>query len=107
MFNQSQRMNSREFTLLYSRGKKYFSSFFRIVIGGDVFKVSIVIPKKKLKKRIDRNREKRRIAHALKKVFGETYPQAGIIIFLQKDTTELSFTQLTAELQQLVKKTDM
>ena len=104
MFNKSQRINSREFTKIFSLGKKYFSPNFRCVsLLGD-FKISVVIPKKILKKRIERNREKRRILHILKHINIQKNITGMMIIFIQKNTQNLSTLELTQELQTIIKK---
>ena len=106
MFSRSQRINSREFTLIYNSGKKYFSPFFRFIVNTGSFKVAVVVPKKKIKKRVNRNKEKRRIMNAIREIFKNNYPQLNIIIFLQKDTQNLSFNELVDELYKCIKKTD-
>lgn len=107
MFNTSQRINSRDFAKIFKKGKKYFSPFFRIVVGGDTFGVAVVIPKKVIKKRVHRNREKRRILHLIKDILENTsFPHTGIIFWIQKNTHTLSPIELRAELQEIIKKTE-
>ncbi len=104
MFKKSKRINSREFTTVFKKGKKSFSSFFQIITFGGECKVAVVISKKKIKKRIQRNREKRRILHVIKKIT-EQYPlSTNMIIFLQKDTQNLTFNELEEELLYSIKK---
>jgi len=100
-------MNSREFTFVYSKGKKYFSPFFRLIIQSGDFKLSVAIPKKKIKRRVDRNKEKRRIIHIMKDIFNHQPPQNNIIIFLQKDTQKLSLIELKKEIKIILKKTSL
>ena len=107
MFKRLERINSREFTQIFKEGKKYFSSFFRCITSPGKFKVSVVIPKKQLKKRISRNIQKRRIVKVIKAILGNNKPPISVIFFMQKDTTNLSLPELEKELIILMKKTDI
>lgn len=107
MFNRLERINSREFTYIFKKGKKYFSSFFRCIILPGDYKVSVVIPKKQLKRRISRNTQKRRIASIIKSALEKKKPQLSIIVIMQKDVTNLSLKDLEKEIITLMKKTDI
>lgn len=102
MFKKSETINSREFRTLQKKGKKLFTPYFRAVVAENSFKITVVVPKKIYKKRVDRNKQKRRITHALKNI--SELPAKNIIIFVQKDISELSFTDLTQSLALLLKK---
>ena len=105
MFSQKQRMNSKTVAQTLKTGKRFFTSFFRgTFVVQDDFMVSVIIPKKIIKKRIHRNREKRRILHSLKIVLNGTSPKCALILSLQKNTHALSFEELNKELELVCKK---
>ena len=106
MFNYLERMNSVKFLKVFKSGKKYFSPFFRVVVFPGSFAVAVVIPKKKLKKRVARNREKRRVSSLLKEILAQRVVHASYIVFLQKNTADLSYLDLKKELTNILKKTD-
>lgn len=104
MFPKSQRINSIVFKKIFTSGKRYFSPFFRVYIFPGDTKVSVVIPKKILKKRFERNREKRRITHICKKHLINNNKQ--YIFVIQKNTQFLSFQELETEIVSCIKKTE-
>lgn len=102
MFKKTETINSREFRIIQKKGKKIFSPFFRVILFGESFKIAVVVSKKIYKKRVDRNTQKRRIMHALKDV--AHVPQKNIVIFLQKDISQISLVELTKLLGSVLKK---
>jgi len=104
MFPQRQRINSREFKIILKKGQKKFSPFFRARFVNEVptAKVAVVIPKKIIKKRYERNRLKRRISHMGKKlVLNHTEP-VHTIIWLQKPIENLSNQEILSELKKIL-----
>lgn len=67
MFKRIHRMSSWLFTPLM-KSRSYFSSHFRVKSYGvdDEIKISVVIPKKLIKVRVQRNKIKRKILHYLR-----------------------------------------
>lgn len=99
MFSQKHRLNSRMVTQTMKKGTRIFTSYFRGTFEyQDTFRVSVVVPKKIISKRIGRNREKRRILHSVKHILDKEYPNYHLIISLQKDTQLLSSEVLQKEL---------
>jgi len=84
--------------------KKYHTTpHFRILAAdSDNLKVSVVIPKKVLKRRVDRNREKRRVLHAVKEILGDSPESKSFIIWVTKDTSEVSFSDIVSEIKKLL-----
>jgi ribonuclease P protein component len=99
MFKKGETINSREFKIIQKKGKKSFTHFFRGIINGNLFKITVVVPKKIYKKRVQRNTQKRRLTHALKNI--SDLPNKNIIIFVQKDISKLSFIELQNSLSKL------
>jgi ribonuclease P protein component len=104
MFSKIFRLNSRTFSTVFQKGLIAFGDYFRMkYVSSSEFKVSIVIPKKLIKKRVDRNREKRRITHLLKEcIFTDTHYY--YIFWLTKDSQKLSSKELKDFLQKVIKK---
>lgn len=105
MFKKLLRLNSREFNLCYATGKNKFSPHLRMKMlpNQESASCAVVVPKKVLKRRIDRNQEKRRVMHALKHAL-DSDEVSKIIVFIHKDTTHLSYNSLIDELSNLIKK---
>ncbi len=104
MFSKSSRLNSRIFNNIFKKGTMVFSKYFRMkYYPTDVVSVAVVIPKKILKKRIERNREKRRITHILKEIIPhDTY--FSYIFWLTKDSSDFSHKELKQHIQDFLKK---
>jgi len=104
MFPRAQRLNSVAVAHIQKKGIRSFTPFFRMMfLPASEFRISCVIPKKVISRRIDRNREKRRILHTLKNIF-HIKTIFWYVIYLQKDTSTLSLDELRIELLNLIYK---
>ena len=105
MFSKKHRLNSRIFTRLKKTGTRIFTPYFQGTYNKqDNFAISVVIPKKRIGKRVLRNREKRRILSIIKNRIAKPLPNSSIIISLQKDTQSLSPDLLYKELENFFNK---
>lgn len=105
MLKPIHRISSVLFRRIFRKSKKTFSRFFRLAYTpADNFKLAVVVPKKIYKKRVDRNRQKRRIIHRVKELVPLSAPYS-CIIWLQKDVSLLSSDDLHKEISLLLEKT--
>lgn len=102
MFKKSQRVSSWLFKPIM-RGTTQFSSYFRIKskIDVDDFRVSVVVPKKIIKKRVARNTAKRKVLHYVKSLISQDQPR-HIVIWLTADIQKSQNWQ--QEITQLINK---
>ena len=67
------------------------------------FRITLVISKKVIKHRVDRNRQKRRILHILKESI-PTSRKIACVLWVKKDTSPLSHQELKEELLKLLQQ---
>ncbi len=81
MLPKANRLNKLLFKLVSKKGKKVSSNpkMIFLLSKDNSFKTSIVVPKKTLKKAVDRNRLRRRIYSAISKI--ESKPKGWLIIY--------------------------
>lgn len=102
MFKKSQWLQSTFFKKIFKHGKTIRGDFFRIhFMLGSNFKCSVVISKKVLKRRVDRNRQKRRILHILKELLSSEEKNI-FVVHVQKDPSSLNTHQLREHLSLLI-----
>lgn len=76
--------------------------FFKfITLPFPTFRCAVVISKKVMKRRVDRNRQKRRILHAIK-TFVPQDKSIALVVWVKKDTSSLSSFELQEQLSQIL-----
>ncbi|MFT6361584.1 MAG: ribonuclease P protein component [Candidatus Paceibacteria bacterium] len=99
MFSRAQRLSSTEVRTVQKKGVRSFTPYFRMMfLTADDFRVSCIIPKKVIAKRIKRNREKRRILHITRSFSLVNNIIGHRVLSLQKDTTNISTEDLKIQL---------
>ncbi len=104
MFPKDQRISSVLFTRIFKTGRKKYNSLFRAsFVSSKQLQVSVVVPKKRYKKRTDRNYIKRMIMHAIRELSQEEgfANSFAVIIWVQKDVD--TFDQVKKELSGLLR----
>lgn len=105
MFPKNQRITSREFLEIMKRGKNYHFPLFSLC-QVSVYEKScfaVVASKKVSKKAVIRNRNKRRVREAFKKLLKKPFSGA-LIVFIKKDLSSLSYSSLIEELKVVISK---
>ena len=107
MFKKNNRVSSWLFKPLL-KGKTIFSPSFRVkyLHNKDVFRLSVVIPKKIIKKRIERNILKRKILHYIKSVIG-TDDTSHYVFWVTKGINDTGLNNWKKEIDDILKKTDI
>lgn len=105
MFKKIHRVSSWLFPTLM-KSKTLFSQSFRLKYqkNTDILKISVVIPKKIIKKRVQRNRLKRQILHMLQKIILKN--NNYYVFWLTRDISKTPIDQWEKELSLLVSKTN-
>ncbi len=100
MFSKKQRISKSEF-LLISKAKNRHSTFFSVsFLDNTINKFAVVVSKKCSKEAVVRNKNKRRVRHALKKLF---FTKKGYyVVFVKKDLSKITFPILEEELKSLI-----
>ncbi|WGH24684.1 MAG: ribonuclease P protein component [Candidatus Shikimatogenerans bostrichidophilus] len=100
-------LNKKEIKLLFKFGKfYYYNNIFKLFfLRNTINKVSIIIPKKKIKKAVLRNKIKRRILHSLNinNFFIKINP-TFLIIFLYINKNILNFNILNYNIKNIIYK---
>lgn len=103
MFSQTHRISSLLFKKIIHKGKRFFSHNFRLHVYPDsLLRVSCVIPKKIIPKRVHRNHFKRQILDILKGLLKKHGYVHHWIFFMQKDISDLPRDLLVKELETLI-----
>lgn len=102
MLSKRQRIKSSDFKKIYTKGRSVNkSSFLKLrYLPSEHFKAAVLVPKKVIKKRVLRNKQKRRIL-ALLRIYQEKLSFA-VVITVFKDTKDLSFVDLEKELKKIM-----
>lgn len=104
MFAKEQRANSRDINNLLKKHHRNFSEFFKLLsFPFPTLRSAVVISKKTIKRRVDRNRQKRRVVHVLKDLIPPD-TSAYCVLWVQKDTSVLSHAELYHELKRLLEQ---
>ena len=104
VFSYEDRVHSEEFEEVLKKGKMIHSPLFSLSVLKNSKKAYAVVASKKVsKKAVVRNKNKRRVRHALKKIT-TSLPTASYIVFIKKDLTAISYTELTLELSKLCER---
>lgn len=107
MLRKSKRLNGNTFKRVFEEGEFVRTPFFSAKVlkcGGDSAWFSFVVPKKLLKKPVQRNFVRRRGYHTLRQLMRNPHQPFYVIIFAMPPALELSFEGLKIELQKLLKK---
>jgi len=98
------RITSTEFDSVLKRGKTYVSPSFSLSFSKSLaLQLAIVVSKKVSKKAVVRNKNRRRVRHAIKKLEKELSTGA-FIIFLRKDLSRATFSDIEKEIRDLLLK---
>jgi len=102
LLRASQRLRkSQDFDRLYRRGQFNRSAHMVLRTGQNRFdhtRVGVVISKKVLKRAVDRNRTKRRIAEQVRLFYPQLKPGYDCVVLVKQDIVKLSPTALHDEL---------
>ena len=104
MFPQTQRITALEFDSILKKGRTTHSSLFSLCfVPSNKIHVAVVASKKVSKKAVIRNRNKRRVRHALKSLIKKG-SSGYFVFFIKKDLTSIKYPTLLEELKPLVSK---
>lgn len=102
MFAYRSRIHKDLFSEVLKRGKTLHSPLFSLCyLKAENKAFSVVASKKVSKGAVVRNRNKRRVRHALKKLEAGL-PQGAFIVFIKKDLTDVPYPKLSEELAKLL-----
>jgi len=104
LFPQTQRITSTEFETVLKKGRTSHSSLFSLCYSPSTKAlVSVVASKKVSKKAVVRNKNKRRVRHALKSLIVKGI-SGYFVFFIKKDMNLIKFPVLKEDLEQLISK---
>ena len=104
MFKRTQWIPSSLFKKIFKKSRVHRNTYVELrTLPSDSLRVGVIIPKKIIKKRVDRNRQKRRILSILRKNIA---PELSMVfaIFIKKDTRELDTLALETLIQEILSK---
>jgi len=103
MLSKANRLSIREFDLVIKTGREVYSPFFTVKFSpSKEFKFAPTAPKKTFKTAVSRNRVRRRIYAAVRKVAPlEREKQNHIVLIVKKDIADISADELARMIESL------
>jgi ribonuclease P protein component len=106
MISRSQRINLEQFNLVMEKGKIVHSSLFlaRILDGKTETRIAAIAPKKVAKTAVGRNKIRRKIYEAVRKLNGEISSGSHILIFAKSNIVNATQVEVVIDLKILFVK---
>ncbi len=105
MLKKKERLTTTEFNKVFATGQRRHSVLLQLIYAkGEVFHGAAVVGKKVFKKAVDRNRLRRRIYNILYRLSKDGELQGTFILIAKPACKEASFTDLRADIDQLLSK---
>lgn len=106
MLARKHKISSELFKKNHHLGTKKFSSHIRYVFvhidDKSDSRCAVIISKKVLKKAVHRNKQKRRIYNILSEIYPQICKGQLVFLFIQKDISKVSYTDLVQEIQPIL-----
>ncbi|MFN3926521.1 MAG: ribonuclease P protein component [Pseudanabaenaceae cyanobacterium] len=113
MLPLAHRLHRRDFELIYERGDRFHSQYFKLrrwldpTTTGQPARIGIVVSKKIAKLATQRNRLKRQIRAMLLPYLPQLKPDLQIIVTITSVTDPVSFHELAGDLHKLLLKAEV
>lgn len=107
MFVFNERVHSAHFDEVLKKGKMLHSPFFSLCFLEEEAKAFAVVASKKVsKKAVIRNRNKRRVRHALKEI-SKNLPSGAYVVFIKRDLSVIPYPEINKEIITLLDRVCM
>jgi ribonuclease P protein component len=105
VFPADSRITTEEFDSILKKGKTFVSPFFSLCLfreGRTAF--AVVASKKVSKKAVVRNKNKRRVRHALRSVLKNKIFSGSLVVFIRKDLSSSPYALILSEMETVLSK---